>query len=220
MTGDTVHFGRELVSGSWVTALFFLSVVLVFLGGSILGRGIMEAAARIRLRTVASVNMALEASLVVIFIVIAGNAVRSSNPSHALPGNAWFLLILAAAMGLQTATITRIGSLTIHTTFVTGMLNKFAQQVSHLLFNYYDSTKASGQERQEHTARRNSRFRQAAFVGSIWVFYVGGAAAGTWGYFQWGSIALYGPVGLLLLSTGIDQMHPLSIEEERDQSER
>jgi hypothetical protein len=29
-------------------------------------------------------------------------------------------------MGTQTATLTRIGPLTIHTTFVTGMLNKFA----------------------------------------------------------------------------------------------
>jgi uncharacterized membrane protein YoaK (UPF0700 family) len=220
MTGNTVHFGHQLVSGAWVAAMLSLSIVAAFLCGSILGRGIMEVASRIRLRTVATVNLALEAALFLVFIALAGTTARGAGSSATVPGQAWLLLLLAAAMGLQTATITRIGSLTIHTTFVTGMLNKFAQLVSHLLFHYYDEKRSTAREHHELMVRRNSRLRQAGFVGSIWVLYVCGATGGTWAYFRWGNSALYVPVGLLLLSIGIDQARPLSIEEERDQSER
>ena len=45
-------------------------------------------------------------------------------------------------MGLQTATLTRIGPLTIHTTFVTGMLNKFAQLLAHGMYHAYDLLRA------------------------------------------------------------------------------
>lgn len=214
MTGNTVHLGQDLMTGAWGEALLAFSVVAAFVGASITGRAIMEIAGRIRWRTVATVNLALEASLILAFALTAGNAAAASGKPP-LSGNSWLLLLLAAAMGLQTATITRIGSLTIHTTFVTGMLNKFSQQVSHLLFDLYDL--GSGDQ---HESEMKGEVGQLLFVGSIWVVYLVGATAGTVAHLRWGNLALYLPVGLLVISIGVDQVRPLSIEEERDQSER
>jgi hypothetical protein len=46
--------------------------------------------------------------------------------------------MLAAAMGLQTATVTRVGLVTVHTRFVTVMINKLAQLPSQAVFLTYD----------------------------------------------------------------------------------
>jgi uncharacterized membrane protein YoaK (UPF0700 family) len=129
------------------------------------------------------------------------------------------LSILAVAMGLQTATLTRIGPLTIHTTFVTGMLNKLAQAVSQSVFWIHDRWK-------EHAgfleivlgSRQQPAFRNARFMCAIWVMYMFGSVAGTWMHARWSVSALYLPVFILLISAAIDQLQPLSIEEEREQS--
>lgn len=214
MTGNTVHLGQDLVMHAWWESLLAFSVVAAFVGGSIAGRAMMEVAARLRWRTVATVNLALETSLILAFALSAGNIPAASGKA-ALSGNSWLLLMLAAAMGLQTATITRIGSLTIHTTFVTGMLNKFSQQVSHLLFDLYDVGPGN-----EHKSQMKGEVGQMLFVGSIWVLYLMGATAGTAAHLRWGNPALYLPVGLLLISILVDQTRPLSMEEEKDQFER
>jgi hypothetical protein len=52
-------------------------------------------------------------------------ALAQVRPAFAI-GLFWSLATLAAAMGIQTATLTGIGPLTAHTTFVTGMINKLA----------------------------------------------------------------------------------------------
>jgi uncharacterized membrane protein YoaK (UPF0700 family) len=219
MTGNTVHLGQALITGERSVTLLMLGTVTAFLCGSIAGRTVMEAAWRFRLRTVASITLALEAGLILIFLMWTGHAPPAVKGAQDFSGQAWLLLLLAGAMGLQTATITRIGSLTIHTTFVTGMLNKLAQLSSHLLFNLYERAKSSYQARTPGI-KGGTHARQAAFVASIWLLYVCGPGGGTWGYFRWGAKALCAPVTLLIISIGLDQVHPLSIEEERDQAER
>jgi uncharacterized membrane protein YoaK (UPF0700 family) len=129
------------------------------------------------------------------------------------------LIVLAAAMGMQTATLTRIGSLTVHTTFVTGMLNKFAQAVSQWLFWMHDRRKErAGFIEILLGSGADPSFRNARFMFAIWLSYMVGSVAGTWMHSLWSVSALYLPVLILVLSAGIDQVQPLSIEEEREQS--
>jgi len=52
---------------------------------------------------------------------------------------------------------------------------------------------------------------------AIWFSYVVGSMAGTWMDLRWKVAALYLPVGILLGSIVVDQLHPLSVEEEKDQ---
>lgn len=89
---------------------------------------------RKRLRRVASVPLALDAVLIVgtAYWATDGPLVLASAMQCAL-----LLSGLATSMGLHTAILTGVGPLTVHTTFVTGMLNKLAQSVSRIAFRTY-----------------------------------------------------------------------------------
>jgi uncharacterized membrane protein YoaK (UPF0700 family) len=121
--------------------------------------------------------------------------------------------MLAAAMGLQTATLTRVGSLTIHTTFVTGMLNKLAQLLSRGLFLTWDHSHG-----RDTLAERQRIFRRTQFIASIWLMYFVGAAGGVWMNREWGLRSLLAPVALICLSIVMDQIAPLSLEEEQEEA--
>jgi len=216
LTGTTVHLGHDLMQRNWAAATMAGSVVAGFFGGSVAGRAAIEAGARIHFRRVASLNLAAEAVLLAVFVPLSG--IPSSS---ATPRMCWLLAILAVAMGLQTATLTRIGALTIHTTFVTGMMNKLAQLVSHILFHTYDLWQAeNSQWRERYRELRHSSAGQAWFVFSIWLLYFVGAIAGTAFYSAIQLNAMYVPAGLLVLTIATDQVKPLSLQEERDQGER
>jgi uncharacterized membrane protein YoaK (UPF0700 family) len=216
MTGTTVHLGNALVMRHWPEAVMAASVLTAFVSGSIVGRTIIEVGARKRMRNVATVTLALEAALLLAFIPAhvrgAGESVRQTAP---------LLAMLAAAMGLQTATLTRVGPLTVHTTFVTGMLNKLAQMISHALYAWWDSLRCQECDRPRHASRRRDALAQALFLCGIWVLYLGGAAAGTALQTAWGVRAVFVPVALVLVAIASDLVQPLSVEEEgADRGER
>jgi len=109
--------------------------------------------------------------------------------SRVLPGRqmatdeTWVVLVIlslfAGAMGIQTATLTRIGPLTVHTTFVTGMLNKLAQMVTRWIFLHHDIH--HGVNAQGHLRETLSQVRwQSALMIGIWLCYLSGAVCGTW----------------------------------------
>jgi uncharacterized membrane protein YoaK (UPF0700 family) len=220
MTGATVHLGNKLVTRSWPDVARAGSVLASFVGGSVIGRGLIEMGARRRIRTAATFAIAAEAVLILVFLWV-GSSVQQQFAAQSIPLfiSCLLLVLLATAMGLQTATLTRIGPLTIHTTFVTGMLNKLAQEVTRWLFWLHDSW-------QEHasfgsmvrSSHEHTSFRNARFMAGIWFSYMVGSVAGTWTNSRWKLAALYLPVSILLLSIVVDQVRPLSIEEERDQS--
>ncbi|MGC1372937.1 MAG: YoaK family protein [Candidatus Sulfotelmatobacter sp.] len=203
LTGSTVHLGEWLTEARSQDAARAAAIIAVFVVGSIIGRTAIEVGSRLRLRSVAVVTLFLEAGFIA-SVIPAGHTQLFS------------LLMLAAAMGVQTATLTRIGSLTVHTTFVTGMLNKLAQLLSHVVFLTYDVLRGS---RAAITARLKA-LRDARFIFSVWLFYLAGAASGTWMKFRVELHALLLP-GVLVLSLAIvDLISPLAVEEERDVPER
>lgn len=221
MTGNTVHFGNNLVEGHARDAIIAGSVLAAFLFGSIAGRTIIEMGARTRVRRISSFTFGLEAALIAAFIAVGRNdrALLSIGKNTAPLGVICALLaLLAVAMGLQTATLTRVGPLTVHTTFVTGMLNKFAQLSSHVLFHTYDMLR--GGPLAGHRAHQRQSIRHATFIFLIWVLYLTGAITGTWLESKWQFRSLFVPIVALLLAISVDQAHPLSLEEEKDQSER
>ncbi len=220
MTGATVHLGNDLVTHVWPQAGKAAAVIASFVGGSIVGRTMIEWGARARMRTAASVTMAAEAALVLAFIWDSTAVLKHFAPQNIPLGTSCLLLaLLASAMGLQTATLTRIGPLTVHTTFVTGMLNKLAEEAARWIFWIHDS-------RQEHqnvlhllrSSRDHRSFRNSIFLSGIWISYMLGSMAGTWMDSRWKVDTLYLAVFILLCSIGADQLRPLSLEEEREQS--
>lgn len=218
VTGTTAHLGIDLAGHEWSEAVIAASVVAAFLLGSVIGRIIMEIGAQVSFRRIASVTLAMEALLLAAFAVEMQTGLLANGAS--VQRICWLLDALACAMGLQTATLTRIGPLTIHTTFVTGMLNKLSQLISHLLFETYDLYRASPAQKAHYLALRKNSTAQTTFIAGIWFLYLSGALAGALLDKRFGPAALYMGVALLACAIAVDWIRPLSLEEERDQSER
>ena len=214
MTGTTVRLGEHLVQRDW-NALGITGLVLAaFVAGSLVGRILIEAAARAHFRSIAAITLGCETVLLLCGMMVAPPRPEIPFGAVALP-----LLMLAAAMGFQTATLTRVGALTVHTTFVTGMINKLSQLLSHWVFRTYDLFHADKRQHELREARRHTA-REARFIFSIWLLYVIGAIGGTYGAVHWHRYTFLVPAGMLLAAIGTDLIQPLSIEEEREQSER
>lgn len=220
MTGNTVHLGSSLLGRENREAGTAGLVLIAFVAGSLIGRVLIEIGARNRIRAIASWTLGIEAALLAIVASQALGGLRATTGVH-YPRIA--LTFLAVGMGLQTATITRVGALTVHTTFVTGMINKFSQLVSQALFDSYDigaGRSAPGAEVEHRLQHRCDTVRKASFIFSIWCAYVAGAVAGTGLDSKWQVRSLFVPVALLCVAIIADQVRPLSVEEEKDQFER
>jgi uncharacterized membrane protein YoaK (UPF0700 family) len=166
---------------------------------------------------VASVTLLAEAGLVLGFIWSSRLLINPIPQPISLAEICVLLALLAAAMGLQTATLTRIGPLTIHTTFVTGMLNKFAQAISEWLSWAFDEWRRHATIGNiMRSSMRHPAFRNAQFMSAIWLSYMSGSIIGTWMDWRWNTRALYLPVLVLLACIVVDQFHPLSVEEEKE----
>lgn len=217
MTGATVHLGNTLMTGDWGKAAQGGATIGSFVVGSVVGRIVIEAGSRKRRRTVATVTLLAEAALVLGFLWIEGATGYVGRRS--LGSICGLLAMLAFAMGLQTATLTRIGPLTIHTTFVTGMLNKFAQAASKWLFWMHDERRRQQSLKSIITrSGQHPAFRNAQFMLAIWFCYLTGSIVGTWMNSRWHTRSLYAPVGILLVAAAMDQIWPLSVEEEKEQA--
>ena len=129
MTGTTVRLGQHLLQKDWRQAAIMGTVLAAFVMGSVVGRVIIEIGSRSAIRSIGSVTLAIEAALLVAVMVV-GTRALGLHP-RPLAAVCSLLALLAGAMGFETATVTRFGALTVHTTFVTGMLNKLAQLISH-----------------------------------------------------------------------------------------
>lgn len=216
MTGDTVHLGHYLVLGNLAQASRAGTVIGSFVLGSIAGRSIIEVGLRRKMRSVATIALLIEAGLI---LAPVWGTPGAASQAQSIGTVYWMLAVLAAAMGMQTATLTRIGPLTIHTTFVTGMLNKLSQEVSRWLFWVHDEfrRRASWSDLL-HGSKQHNSARNAAFMLGIWCCYLLGSLLGTWMSLRWSARSLYIPVALLGMAAVIDQVWPLSLEEEKDQA--
>lgn len=218
VTGTTVRLGERLLERNWAAAAAAITIVGAFFAASVVGRLLIEAAERSGFRRIASVTFTLEAVLLLCI------AAAGSRTLVVLPGTKpitltfVLLAILASSMGLQTASLSKIGPLTVHTTFLTGMLNKLAQVIAQWFFDIYDfHFREKGSERLRHDIRRNAR--RAVFFLSIWLLYLAGAMCGTW-FVKWQQLrSLYLPCAILLVVIAVDQARPLSIEEEHESEE-
>lgn len=220
MTGTTVHLGNSLAEAHWRESVLAASVVAAFVGGSLIGRIAIEIGARKRIRGIASVTLALEAILLLAVIPIGNHSLAAHGSGESTLRTAILLALLASAMGLQTATLTRVGPLTVHTTFVTGMLNKLAQLTAHALYASWDAHRCAPDERTQHHAKLRQALSQALFLFGIWLLYLAGAAVGTLLHQRWGLLALFAAIAPLVVAIFADVVQPLSIEEEKEQFER
>ena len=219
MSGNSIHIGMYLGKLDWPNLLRPLCAVASYVLGMALTRITVEIAGRRGIRRIASFTLAVEALLLVLFA-------RATPAMHLgqivdLDSPAYFTLValLAFAMGVQTATLTHVGALTIYTTFVTGALTKLTESATRALFWAYDKLREL--KRITHVVRlapQQRDVREGALLASTWSCYVLGAMMGTLTKQRWELRALYVPVVILAGFILLDQFRPIGPEEERHQT--
>lgn len=184
MTGNTASLASHAVAGAWADAGRYAWAIAAFLAGLLASASLQHLERRQGIRSAFAAVLAIEVLLMAAFIPLSG---RANTPLPLL------LFLPAAAMGMQTVTVTRVGRLRVYTTYITGNLSKFAEAVTGYWFSVGD--------------RRESA-RQAAVTGGLWLAFLIGAALGVAADRAWGAVALLWPITVLAAAIPVDLIRP------------
>jgi uncharacterized membrane protein YoaK (UPF0700 family) len=172
-TGNLVLGAIEIAAGDLRTALFHFSAVVAFFIGVFLGAWTMRPLKLSRLSYVMTVELIL---------ILASPLLLSPH----LAGIQSFVLCVSLALGLQNGAFRRAWGISVHTTYLTGMITSLVSSEAEKYWGDPFPTAASA---------HNSKL---ALTLQIWAAFVLGAIAGAaatfhfkqWGMFGIGSILL------------------------------
>lgn len=218
MSGNSIHIGMYLSQHDWGNFLRPFCAVVSYVVGMLLTRIAVEIAGRRRITRIASFTFAVEALLLLFFA-------RATPAMHLgqivdLHSPAYFGLVavMAFAMGVQTATLTHVGALTIYTTFVTGTLTKMTESATRALFWAVDELPQTSISHVVRNAAAQKDVREGAMLVAVWTAYVLGAASGAFAKSRWELRALYFPVAVLIGFIFLDRFRPIDVEEAKKQT--
>lgn len=148
MTGNTSSFGIDVAERSWTEALHHAWPLVPFLLGLLFSAFTTTVAHRLRWHS--SFSIALVTELLLLGALIWLGQRYSINGELRPPSSFVFYFLLslpAAAMGMQTVTVTRVAGLRVYTTYLTGSLAKFSEALVHYAFWLYDRTRGRFRQR-------------------------------------------------------------------------
>jgi len=200
MTGNTASLGRFLSLKDWRQVAAHGWPLVAFFVGLMGGATLMEIGRRGRHQSRLSLVLGVEIVLLAIL------AVLDPRGNSATLGWLW---LPAAAMGMQTVTITRIGDQRVYSTYMTGSLSKFAEALAGYGFWLSDRIR-SGRPGWPREAVRHRLLGHAAVTGGLWLLFLIGGFSGALSQMTWGLRALGWPVLALALIFGLDRLRPIS----------
>lgn len=212
MSGNSAALGAYVGQGNWNLAFHHFFPIPVFVIGIAAGRILNETGIRGGLKSTYSLVLGIEAFLLFLFMLF---GMRSTSDGYIETVTARKFYLLASlpllSMGLQNATIRRIGGYTLHTTYVTGVLNSFAEEGVRFLYWFRDHTKGRSIGRISKVLRvsiRQDSFRYSFLSGCMWSTYICGAIMGSLAKYWWNLGSLLLPVGALIFLIIFDVMNP------------
>lgn len=185
MSGNSAALGAYLGRGDWARAWLRLMPIPAFALGGAAGATVVTVTHRLNFRAQLAPAFLLELLLLIAFqICFPAGWLRSG----ASPGALWALAsLLAAAMGIQSATLRRVGSEQVATTFVSGMLIDTMEEAVAWAFEA------------KKTEDRRLRRTRALLYGAIYFAFLAGAVLGSTCEMHWGEPALFVPMGVLTI---------------------
>jgi uncharacterized membrane protein YoaK (UPF0700 family) len=127
------------------------------------------------------------------------------------------LSLLAAAMGIQTVTVTRINGLRVFTTYLTGSLTKFSEAVIDFAFWFYDRTRGRDWKRLIRVlgvSGRQPSLQHVTLITGLWSGFFAGAYCGVAAELHIGLAALVAPIAVLGATIAIDLWSPVAAADE------
>jgi uncharacterized membrane protein YoaK (UPF0700 family) len=201
MSGNTVAMARHFAKLHWFGVVRDGWPIVTFLFGLVLGAFIYEGQARHKIKVPFPPAIGLEALLIAIFIAAGiGTGFKADIPPQ--PAGKFFLMValLAISMGLQNVVIRKIGGITVYTTFVTGLLVNFAENLALYLFWLRDRTHRRIRGRILKVLRISPRtvpFQRAALTLGLWTTYLTGAICGGFSIQRWALLGMILPLLVL-----------------------
>jgi uncharacterized membrane protein YoaK (UPF0700 family) len=108
--------------------------ILAFLLGNLLGFLVLTQVRRRGMLSPFTIVFGLEALCLLAFLVLGAQALEGGIIRPSASGSfAGCVVLLTLSMGLQTATLRRVGSQSVRTTFVTGVLSDWADLLTQYL---------------------------------------------------------------------------------------
>ena len=212
MSGNTVSVGLHLAFLDWGQVARKGWPVLMFVAGLMFCSLIHESGKRAGVLATSSITFALEAAMLAAFIPLVRPACTAARCGSA---SLFYLIVAlpALAMGLQNATISHVGALSLRTTHVTGSLTTLAEALAVYLFWLYDRTRGRFRRRIGLALRLTPRQKSAqalALMTGSWIAFVAGAACGAFLNAKWQTACLLPPICLLLILALVDVFRPIA----------
>ena len=173
-TGNLVLGAIATASGDFRSALGHLSAVVAFLIGVFLGAWMMSPLKPSRLSTVMTVELIL---ILVSPLLLSAHLVATQI----------FVLWVALALGLQNGAFRRAGGISVHTTYLTGMITTLVSSEAEK----YSSVRFS-----PDTSNYDPKI---ALITQIWITFLLGALSGAAATFQFKQWSMYG-IALILFA--------------------
>jgi uncharacterized membrane protein YoaK (UPF0700 family) len=182
MSGNSAALGAYFGKGDWQLGLPHLFAIPVFVLGLILGYYFTA-----RWNSMKPVVFILlgEAILLTAFLCLLA---LNGNPALGSPTFYAMATLPLLAMGLQNATLKKVGSMTFHTTYVTGVLDTLGESSARALLKHESMPPAMA-----------SPTWVAKMAASTWAAYIVGALYGSATLLYAGAFALALPVASLVL---------------------
>jgi len=215
MTGNTVSTVLHGVERNWPDVLHRGVPIPAFFIGLLAGEITLEISKRRNRHRVTARALGLEALCLAAFLIL-GLLRFGATPHIREPSTPMFILLvslIAAAMGVQSASLRKIGALTIFTTFITGTLTKLATDLADYLFWLRDRTRGRGSRRLTRALRLSARqesFQAVVLLSALYLAYVIGAFIGAIGFQHWGVAVAAAPLLLVLVAIVVDLIRPIS----------
>jgi uncharacterized membrane protein YoaK (UPF0700 family) len=194
MSGNSAAMGAFAGQGSWSEAAHRALPIPFFVLGIGVGAALAEVACRRAMRSPLTLVMGFQAVLLSALMLF----------------GAWFtgrgggyvaaVALPSFTMGLQNATIRRVGSASIRTTFVSGMLTDCAESFVAWLFLIRDPD----------PLRKTAHLARSVLYASIWLAFAAGAVCGSLLAGRWAFHALAIPVAVLAAIAVWDGVSPLT----------
>lgn len=204
MTGNTVVAAADLAQQEWGTAGHRAFPIPLFVVGAAAGAAAIEVAHRRRWRSAHAVAFGLEAGLLAAFAVAAQPLVEAGAVRTESAALFYALAALPTlAMGIQSASFRRVGSGSLRTTYVSGVLTALAEETVFSLFR----RAGRAPETAAYDDRRASTSRVLLLAGA-WTVYAVGAGLGAILQQRWALWSLALPIGVLILVAIWDLVQP------------
>ncbi|HZU82979.1 MAG TPA: YoaK family protein [Polyangiaceae bacterium] len=201
MSGNGVGVTTHGALGQWADVGRHAWAIGSFLVGLAAGATAATIAYRRSSRASFAGALALEAALLVALMTAGGSMGAGGAPRESSGSHLALVTLAAVAMGIQSATLRRVGDVRVRTTYITGTLTRLVESAVQLAFLRRDRLRGRGGDPAEEAAVR----RNVALLGSIPLCYAVGGGASAWLERAIGMRALALPIAAVVAAIVIDR---------------